>query len=58
MKRIIQDKIRYYITQKDKFTEKYLESTKRSDRDTLMKVVTRISVYREMIELIDSEKLQ
>lgn len=52
MKKQIQDKIRYYETQQNKFLEKYLESNLRRDRDTLMRVRTKVQVYKEVLTLI------
>lgn len=58
MRRKILDKLRYYQAQEGKFVDKYLETTRRQDRDTLLRVRTRLSVYREVLEIMDAEKLK
>ena len=51
----LKSKITYYTQQQDKFVGRYLESTRRQDRDQVMKVRERVMVYNEVLELLIKE---
>ena len=52
MKEQIQKKLDYYRNQVDKFTDRHLDTCKRTDRDALIRCKERVKVYQEILKLI------
>ncbi len=56
MKAKIQDKIRYYTQQYDKFTDRWLDSNLRKDRDAVIRCKERVKCLKEVLEIVNAEK--
>lgn len=52
MKNQIQSKIKYYQGQLDKATRDFIGSAVRRDRDRVLKLISKIDTYKEVLELI------
>jgi hypothetical protein len=52
MRQQIEKKLEYYKKQVDVFTDRHLETCKRTDRDALMRCKERVKVYQEILKLI------
>ena len=56
MKKQIEEKLKYYENQIPSLTDRFLNYMKRGDRDALIRVRTRVQVYKELL-FIEEEKI-
>lgn len=57
MKRRIISKLTYYRRQKNEFTDRYIGSNSRVDRDSLVKIKGKVEALQEVLKMINEEKL-
>ena len=50
MKEVIEKKIKYYEKRQQEAMTRFLNSCKRVDRDSLLKLNTRIETYKELLQ--------
>ena len=56
MKKIIDKKLDQHTKMLDKSLEDFIKSNKRVDRDSVIRIQTRINTYKEILDLIEKEE--
>jgi hypothetical protein len=52
----VQKKLTYYQSQINNSVDRFIQSNKRVDRDTLMSYRAKVQVCKELLQLIENEK--